>query len=236
MPKSFRFIQITPRKWSGRYGRIPGNKSVFHLRWADDELWPVIEWYRDELKGECLAVDSADTRELVKAVSNAKQILSGDRSGAFLINEFGQVIVPSSDGGGRRLLAGRIEGVLLFSDPFEDEGGIDISYVGNLKCGDPWPLPYVGCRYNLSSTSQIYFYHMYKGGGRKESPPIQDHLLIKSLRQVRRTGGARFIVNPYGLVLTKRPPKGRWTPAAEDNWEPVYIGRIRPEAWFKEEN
>lgn len=236
MPKSFRFTPITPREWPGRYGRIPGNKSVFHLRWSDNEFWPVIEWHRDEYIGECLAVDCADTRELVKAVSNAKQILSGNKSGAFLINEFGQVIVPSSDGRGRRALAGRIEGVLLFDDPFEDDEIVDLSDVGELKCGDSWPLPYIGCQYNLSSHNEIYFFRTDEEGGRKETPPIQDHLLIQALRQIRRTGGARFIVNPYGLVLTKRPPTGPWTPEADDNWEPVYVGRIRPEAWFREEN
>ena len=57
--------------------------------------------------------------------------------------------------------------------------------------------------------------------------------LIEALRSIRRYGAVRFIVNPYGLVLTKRPPAGRWS--AEELWEPVFVGKINLDLWFEKE-
>jgi hypothetical protein len=69
-------------------------------------------------------------------------------------------------------------------------------------------------------------------GGTSEYPLAQDMELIRTLRAVRRTGPVRFIVNPYGVVLTKRPCDAR---QAEEQWEPVFIGRINLTRWFQKE-
>ena len=43
----------------------------------------------------------------------------------------------------------------------------------------------------------------------------------------------RFLVNPEGVVLTKKSGKLEpWEPANED-WEPIYVGRVDPKAWFE---
>src|SRR5205085_12559126 len=93
MSEDFRFIPCHIENWRGRYGRIPGSRSVFHLRYIEGRLWPVIEWHKDGCVGACIAVDSAETRMLSKAVAEAKRFLGGGEAGAFLVNEFGQVLV-----------------------------------------------------------------------------------------------------------------------------------------------
>jgi hypothetical protein len=228
-----RFTTCQPKDWRGRYGRIPGNRSVFHLRRVGGRKCVVIEWHRDGCIGTCVAVDTAESRKIVSAVANAKRLMGGGDAGAFLVNEFGQVLVPSSEGDGRRLIVGMLEGTLHFIDPFTDGRLINLDGDSSLQCGDPWDLPYVGSQYNLSSKSEIYFFKIGGEGGTAEKPPMQDRELIGALRRVRRTGAVRFIVNPHGLVLTRCPPQGAWSP--EEEWSPVYVGRIRPDSWFKKE-
>jgi hypothetical protein len=180
-----------------------------------------------------VAVDSPAVRQLTDAVTTAKRQLGGTAGGSFQINEFGQVLVPASDNSGRRLLVGELKGSILFRDPFRDDTIIDLGDVRGLRCGDAWPKPYVGCPYNLNGRSQIYFYRMNGEGGVSEYPPAQDTDLTRALRAVRRAGPVRFIVNPYGVVLTKRPPRGGWQ--AEEQWESVFVGRINLNRWFKKE-
>ena len=218
--------------WSGRYGKIIGGES-FHIRYCDHELWFVLDWRTDEGDAQCLAEDSLGVRDLIKAVLNGKEFLGGGGGGSFIINEYSQVIVPASSGNGERVIVGEIDGKILFDNPFDDEFYMDISDSSGLECGDPWNLPYVGVSYNLSKKSEIYYYKSHEEGGDSEFPPVQDNELITNLRNVRRSGAVRFIVNPYGIVLTKRPPEGAWIP--DEKWEPVFVGHINSDYWFEKE-
>lgn len=232
-PDRFTFQACPITDWKGRYSRIPGDGSVFHVRMVDGRSQIVIDWCRDECTAACLAIDSSSVRKLIQAVLAAKRKLGGGGGGSFQINEFGQVLVPASDGRGRIALAGEAEGLLLFHNPFEDATHLDLSSCSGLKAGAPWPLPYVGIPYHLSARSKIYFYRQTDDGGRSEYPALQDMALIGFLRAIRRSGAVKFIVNPYGLVLTKIPPEGAWVP--EEKWEAVFVGRINRRQWFKKE-
>src|SRR5688572_7591282 len=96
--------------WNGRYARVIGDTSVFHLRHTGGRLWPVLDWETDAGIATCRAVECAAAGELVSAVAKAKRHFGGSGAGSFLINEFGKVLVPASDGAGQRLLAGRLNG------------------------------------------------------------------------------------------------------------------------------
>ena len=261
---AFEFCPCEIGYWSGRYGRIVGSGTSFHIRDCDGELWLMLDRRTDDETARCLAKDSSGVRDLIKAVSNGKKFLGsgGGGGGSFIINEYSQVIVPSSSGNGERVIVGEIDGRLLFDNPLEDGNDIDISDFSELECGDLWELPYVGVAYNLSMNSKIYYKRKEGGsGGRKKSrkrrrgsipyavdmaierelPPVQDIELITNLRKVRNTGGTRFIVNPYGIVLTKRPI-GSYTKTIkgpywrnDQIWEPVFIGHVNFEQWFVKE-
>ena len=227
------FVPCEPRFWNGRYDRVPGDSAVFHLRYHDGRLRPVIVWPCDDKVATCPAVECAAADELAMAVAEAKRFAGGTGGGSFLINEFGQVLVPSSDGDGIRLLAGCLSGSLLFENPFAPEEPIDLFNERNFRNGDRWTLPYVGMLYNLHLRGYIYYYHQDEHGGRSAYPPRQDEQLVQALRRVRTSGPIRFLVTYGGLVLTKVLSDTGWEP--EQTWQPIFVGAINRELWFEKE-
>jgi len=228
------FQQVKSRDWSGRYGRIPGDGPVFHVKRIDGQWWPAILWQREDEEAWCPALDVGEVRELTEAVNDAKLELGGwQEGGSFIINEHGQVIVPAPDGDGRRLIVGETSGRIFFFNSFDGSGYIDMADDETLSCGDPWPWPYIGCRYNLSNCHKIYHWHTNEDGGRKEDCPRAPEAVVEGLREIRRTGAVRFVVNYQGIVLTKQPPEGRWVP--EERWDPIYVTRISKSRWFGKE-
>src|SRR6185295_131632 len=98
---------------------------------------------------------------------------------------------------------------------------INLAANDNLRNGDKWTLPYVGVPYNLHRNGSVYFYKEDEDGGRSVHPPRQDPALVRAIRNIRPCGPVRFIVNPAGLVLTRRPVG---ISAAEESWQPVFVG------------
>jgi hypothetical protein len=211
-----------PTLWTGRYGRVMGDSAVFHLRYARGRLWPVVIWETDSEIVTCHAADSMAARELVATVARAKRHAGGDGGGSFLINEYGKIIVPASDGDGRRFLAGRINVPLLFDNPLLSGTSIDLGDAGNCRNGDSWNLPYVGVPYHLHRNGRIYFYQYDDQGGHSVHPPKQDLELIRAIRHLRPYGPVRILVTPGGLVLTKISSGMQTSP--EESWQPVFVG------------
>lgn len=228
-------ITFTPceiEEWTGRYSRVEGAGSVFRVKTVGGSKKLIITSVRDYTKAICEAQISPAVNEVIEAVIAGKRALGGDAGGSFLINEFGQVLVPASDGSGQRVIVGELKGTILFDDPLTGKH-IDLSDCKKLKSGDAWDRPYIGIPYNLSKASRIYFWRDTAAGGSSEYLPDDDEELVSRLRAVRRYGAVRFIVNPYGLVLTKRPKSEAWD--REEEWEPVFIGNIKQQCWFKKE-
>ena len=218
------FTPCSPRRWTGRYNFLQGTRwTLLHLegRW-----WPVIEWMHEDTKLTCLAVESPATSALAEAVARTKVTMGGSGGGGFLINEFGQVIVPASSGNGHRMLTGQVSGPMEYENPLEgtrftlgdDEG---------LSPGDEWELPYVGAQFNLGNRNKIYYWKDDEDTARSLFPDEQDEALIARLRAVRPTGAVRFIVNPAGICLTKKQ--------VGPDWIPFYAGRVDMDQWFDKE-
>ena len=233
MTAGCQFKPIETKPWLGRYGRIPGEESVFHIKRVHGRMCITAIWKTGDYVATCKACNCQGVSGLTQAIIKAKKRLGGYGGGAFVINEFGQVIVPASDNSGRRVLMGEIVGPFYLENPFDEDALIDLSNTDGLKCGDRWTQPYIGTPYNLSKRSEIYFYRKTNEGGKAEYLPAQDQQLIKSLRSIRRYGAVRFIVNPYGVVLTKRPPKGDWS--QQEEWQSVFVGYINYNYWFSKE-
>ena len=230
---SFRFLPTHPRPWTGRYARIPGETTTLHVKHGRKQPRVVICWKVDGLTLDCDAVDSPDARSLAAAVVEAKSAMGGDLGGSFQINEFGQVLVPASDGLGQRYIAGECSGLPRFQDP-RDERIFTLCGDSGLTSGDPWPLPYVGIPYNLSAEDQVYFWREDETGAEMEAPPRLDPSLVTTLRKIRPNGAVRFIVNPEGVILTKRRSMGPlW--GADSDWHSVYVCRLDLRAWFDKE-
>lgn len=227
----FGFSAATPRLWRGRYKRIPGQSTVFHVRLRNGLWWPWIDWETVDGVAHCPMVDSVATRQLASAVNAGKGYLRGSDGGSFLINEFGQVLVPSKSGTGDVALVGECVGRMLFHDPLQANRIFGLPEDEEVKPGAIWDLPYVGIPYNLSRANQIYFWDERNTGGRKITPSLQDGRLISSLRAVRPFGPVRFVVAVQGLVLTKIPV-GDWRAGKAES---RFVGRIDYKKWFPKE-
>ena len=224
-----------PKKWTGRYNRLIGNQeAVFKIKFINNRWWPVvtIERYEYEDRLLCSAIDCDAARELVDIVNKAKKQLSrSEGGGSFVINEFGQIIVPSSKGDGKRLYVGDLIGILKFENP-ETEEIFDFGDDG-LSVGDRWNRPYLGMKFKLAAYNHGRYHAIsaYKDTDENEQeeifPKEQDEELIKNLIKVRKNRkGCRFIVNHQGVVLTK----------TEFDWKSVYVGRINYNKWFERED
>jgi hypothetical protein len=223
------FTPCEPLEWRGRYGRIPGNLSVFHVRHSQrqNRLWPYALITNNEDRGTCWALKSPDIGKLVQAVQSGKQFFGHPTGGSFLVNEYGQVLVPASSGDRRCAYVGSLQGKLQFDNPLKENTIFDLSDDHGLTCGTIWERPYVGSKHNWSVQHGIHFRDEDDEGKHCTICPHQDNLLIAALQKVRSEGYIRFIVNPHGLVLTKKQ--------IDSVWKPIYVGRVNYKLWFARE-
>lgn len=228
----FEFSPTRPRPWTGRYARIPGESTVLHVRSMAGRWWPCIDWRRDDETGRCPMVDVHGVAELAEAVHAGKQYFGGAHGGAFQINEFGQVLVPSPAGDGDVTVVGECRGPLVFHNVFKAGNVFDLTDDGTLEQGDAWGRPYLGIPHNLSAASEIYFWKASRDGARKIRPRRQDALLVEALRRLRPYGPVRFVVGCSGLVLTK-VPAGDWR---RTRWEARFATRLDYRCWYAKEN
>jgi hypothetical protein len=187
----------------------------------------VVDWEREDEVGECAMADDGDVANLVAAVNAAKASQRAPAGGAFLIDEYGRVLVPASDGAGSSVyVAGECRGPMRFQNPFSPGATFDLFDDSGLQTGDAWDRPYLGMRYQLSKFDEVYFWHEDDTGGEKLLPPAQDADLIARVREIRPYGAVRFLLGPGGVVITKVPPL----------WSARYVGRVDLGTWFAKED
>ncbi len=230
MVTSFDFSPSKPRLWTGRYGRIPGEKTAFHVRFIGGDWWPSLDWAVDGEVAHCPMVECDEAAELAAAVNSGKHLVGAAPGGAFLLNEYGQVLVPTLFGD-QVALVGECDGRLEFWDMFQEDATFDLSQDDGLELGNNWDRPYIGIPHNMSARSEIYFKFQDESGITRFPAPSQDYDLIDALRTLRPSGAVRFVVTYGGIVLTK-VPVGRW---AAQRWEPRYVGRLDYQRWYPKE-
>jgi hypothetical protein len=225
---SFSFIFQKPSLWTGRLGLPAAGEGVFCLRHSTRGFWPHLLWGTSHIQ----ALSSVPVYGLVDAILEARAFARGQAnlpaehpgdlgSASFLLNEFGQVLVPASADSHVAALAGECDGSLDFARI--QEGAVqvlDLSREGELEPGDLWPHPALGLPYHLSRRTHVYFQDY---DGKQEEPAEQDWELIDGLRKLCPSGPMRFLVNPWGIVQWKRG----------EDW--IYAGKIRKETWFEKE-
>lgn len=217
------------QKWVGRYNRVEGRQSVFRIVKDGDRhvIRALIENSSERVI--CQAEPSEAVEKLIEVINIVKKRYNYQTGGAFLINEFGQVLVPTDMY--MTFYIGQTTGTLLLRN-FDTHEIVDISDDTKLTCGDPWRLPYVGMAYNLSIADRIY--HRNKGGVIFIEPHLTDEDLIRKIRSVRQRQAVRILVNPYGIVLTKIYAGA--SSYDEGQWDSIYVGRINYNKWFKKED
>lgn len=220
-----KFRATDPKEWSGFYKRIPGTDTAYHVRAGRVQCLWERTWYE---RGWCDIVESPAAQELARAVCEGKRFFGYSGGGSFLINEHGQVLVPSPDDDGRQALVGEWTGPLEFVDPWSGKV-FDLADDEGLELGHPWPWPYIGVPHRLSKRDELYFW--YEPRELKVTPPRQDPRLIEWLRTLRPYGPVRFITLPRGFALTKVPQRA----GGRTLWKAVYVGRLDFHCWFPKE-
>lgn len=204
MSQSLRFSERAPIRCDHRYARIPGESSTF-LAKADGRV--AIRWYRSEVEIlECIAAPDPAIDAMGRAINALKLDVAGKRGGAFQINEFGQVLVPAS-ASAVRYWVGTLEGVPIFTEPHPERRIFHLDGENGAAPGDPWTLPFLGMPYVMPADMRYFFWRNTEEGKLKIRPPVYDEGLVRAFRESRGVSG-RFIVNPNGLVLTKRNSDG----------------------------
>lgn len=221
MPE-FKFQPINPRLWKGRYRRPVGNEPTYHVSTRGEVN---LIWFDEGFRAKCPVIVSVAVKQMADAVNAIKRAKAGQGGGGFVINEFGQVISPIAESRDRYLV-GECNGILYFKNSMNNNERTSLNDSG-LKLGDEWKKPYIGISYNLNQYDQICFRKEDEDGCTEIYPSKQDTDLIKKLRKVREDGYIRFIVNQYGVVLTKKEING--------TWKGIYVGQINYDKWFSKE-
>ena len=227
------FIAQRTQRWTGRYARVPGSGSTFHVRRLGRAWAAVVDWRVGDERATCPLVECDASARLAAAVSAAKR-RGGSPGGSFAINEYGQVLVPTGRSEERRVIVGEWHGPLRIHDSFRDDETFDLCDDRRMSPGSPWKRPYIGIPYKLGTDGRIGFTREDGSRARTIYPEQQDRKLAQILARLRGSGGGRFLVAPAGVVLMKVPLTRRPS-ADQERWTPVYVGRIDFRRWYSKE-
>lgn len=213
---------------ASRYtGNVPSNVSKdakYSVVRGSDE-WEVRLIYRLSSAERALVTTSAHP-ELVTLVNDVKEDVNGVPGGAFYINEYKHVLVPTEDG---CLYAGRYLPLLRFQ--FEGQE-ISPEAPAGLTEGEDWPGPRVGTAYVLTSDGTDIRYRVETRpnvlADRKLSAELGRGQANRMARQLARhkPGGGRIYINEAFECFGPAP--------GGDGLSHVYLGKVAEELWFKE--
>jgi len=171
-------------------------------------------------------VTTSSHPEVIELVNAVKEDVNGGPGGAFYINEYKHVLVPTQDG---CMYAGRYLPLLRFR--FEGQE-ISPEAPSGLRPGDDWTGPRVGIAYVLTADGSDVRYRVETRpnvlADRKLSAEIGKGQATKTARQLahHKPGGGRIYVNEAFECFGPAP--------GGDGLTHIYLGKIEEAAWFQE--
>ena len=207
-------------------GYVPSNvsKDAKYSVVSGPDGWEVRLIYRLSAREEALLTTKHHDR-LVDMVNDVKLEHNGKEGGAFYVNEFFDVLVPTVDG--NCYFAGTYQEVLEFE--FDGEV-ISPRPRPGLEPGEPWPGPHVGIRYTLKAGGRDIGYET------KPSPNLVRKELLSDchgegpaaelaarLARIKGDKGGRIYLNECGEFFS--PPSAL-------GGEYVYLGALDDDVWF----
>lgn len=169
--------------------------------------------------------------ELVRMVNAVKLSQGLPSNGAFYINEYKQVIVPTA-GSNSYFLAGWYDQPLRFEFDEKILSGEPLDLAGMpLSPGDAWTGPHPGIPYVLSAGGEDVKYTI------EPRPNVEKELKLSKaigpdgaravaarIRSVKGFAGGRFYVNEFRTLFAPIQ-EGR-------EWRYLYVGQLDLSAWF----
>lgn len=208
-------------------GYCPSNVSKdakYSIKHGGDGGWAVHLIYTvNNRERELLTTNAHPT--LVEMVNAAKREITGLEGGAFYINEYAHVVVPTSEG---HLYAGYYPKELRF----EFEGStIGPAAPDGLQPGEDWPGPHPGVAYTLAAGGADVYFEKKKSPTRISKQMLSDEIgkraagaLARRLSQVKGNEGGRVYINERCEFFA--PVK------AAGGWRFLYLGHLEDDAWF----
>ena len=208
-------------KYGVRTGTGPNRGTVISLTYQSQEDE---RWY----------ATTDDHSELVNMVNQVKLSLGLPPNGAFYINEYKQVIVPTARSEDY-YLAGTYHQPLRFDFDGKVLSGEPVSINGEpLSPGDTWDGPHPGIPYVLSAGGNDVSFTSTRivQGGKIQRKTVLSKIIgtdravtvAAMVRAAKGFAGGRFFVNEFRTVFA---------PVHEGNqWRYVYIGQLDLENWF----
>lgn len=206
-------------------GNIPSNvshDSKYHVR-RSTEGWEIMVVYRLSDEEKALVTTNAHPR-LVELVNGVKADYQGVPGGAFYIDEYRHVLVPTNDG---CMLAGYYEADLHFRFEGREIGPRPAE---SIEPGQVWPGLRVGIAYTLTADGRDVRYKV-------ETRPnvIAEMRLSKAIgaaaaarvssRLARhKPGGGRIYINEAGEFFAPVQRDGEWIA--------IYLGALSGGDWF----
>ena len=107
----FQFHTSGIQEWAGRYDRISGRLSVFKVVHSGGRQ--VVQAYIQTSEGKtiCEALQSQAVEKMIATINMVKRHHNCQPGGSFLLNEYGQVLVPTQTG--QRFCVGQTTGIML---------------------------------------------------------------------------------------------------------------------------
>lgn len=207
-------------------GNIPSNvsKDAKYSVISGTDGYEVRLVYRlSSRESELLTTDQHP--ELVAMVNDVKQEYNGALGGAFYINEFLDVLVPTVSG--ECYFAGTYQRLLQF-----DLGGgrtLGPHAPHGLRPGEPWDGPHVGIRYTLKAGGRDIAYKRVEGRREREFRLSDEHgpdaaaALARRLASHKGDAGGRIYLNEAGEFFSPPPQPGM---------DYTYLGALDEDLWF----
>lgn len=223
------------QKYTGNCPESVKKDAKYHIRVEGNEYVVGITYTTDS--GEYWTPTTTEHPELVAMVNRIKDEFNAQKGGAFYINEYRQVIVPTTEG---YFCAGEYHKILTFTlKNFADDVDVEISgkprgLDGNkLKLGETWEGCLMGIPYILTAggndirfeikLSETHFRKVLLS--RATNPAAARALARRLSRTIGNDQGGRFYINDQ---------REMFKPITENGWvKYIYIGKLQEDdPWF----
>jgi len=176
-------------------------------------------------EGERALLSTDRHPQLVDMVNQVKDEVHGALGGAFYINEYGQVLVPTSTA---YFYAGKYTTLL----EFDFEGKVIGPKAGSLlKPGDTWIGPHAGIPYVLAAGGRDFYYELETRPGVVKRTTLSTFVgvpaaaaLGRRLSAVKGNQGGRIYINEAREFFAPIDIGGAW--------DQLYLGPLGNDAWF----
>lgn len=215
---------MTLIEYRGNKPKAVKKAAKYHIKYSDGDWVVQLQYVLNKTERALLTTD--DHPDLVAMVNEVKEETNGVPGGAFYINEYSQVVVPST--AGDYFLAGCYERLLEFD--FDGEV-VSSRAPDGITPGDHWDGPHVGIPYTVSAGRDDIKYKV-KYHNIEETKLLSEVVGKRSAEALagrlgeHKPNGGRVYINECREFFAPIPG------SQDDGWHFIYLGPLGGDPWF----